>query len=79
MSAQKPPSFYVRFGKRAFDLTAAAVGILLLSPFLAAIGLAVRLTNRGPMLFRQIRVGRFGKPFELLKFRSMRAGSEKGS
>jgi lipopolysaccharide/colanic/teichoic acid biosynthesis glycosyltransferase len=79
VSAQKPPSFYVRFGKRAFDLTAAAAGIVLLSPLLAAVGLAVRLTNGGPMLFRQIRVGQFGKPFELLKFRSMRVGSEKGS
>jgi lipopolysaccharide/colanic/teichoic acid biosynthesis glycosyltransferase len=77
--AQKEPSFYLRFGKRAFDLTAAGVGVLLLLPFLAAVGLAVRLTSRGPMLFRQIRVGQFGKPFELLKFRSMRVGSEKGS
>lgn len=79
MSAQKRISFYKRFGKRAFDLTAAGVGVLLLFPFLAAIGLFVRLTTRGPMLFRQTRVGQFGKPFELLKFRSMRVGSEKGS
>jgi lipopolysaccharide/colanic/teichoic acid biosynthesis glycosyltransferase len=77
--ALKRLSFYLRFGKRAFDLTASAVGILLLLPILAAIGLAVRLTSRGPVLFRQIRVGQFGKPFELLKFRSMRVGSEKGS
>jgi len=77
--AHEGPSFYLRFGKRAFDLTAAGVGVLLLWPFLAAIGLAVRLTSRGPMLFRQIRVGQFGKPFEMLKFRSMRVGSEKGS
>lgn len=79
VSAQKTPSFYLRFGKRAFDLTASVVGVLLLLPILAAIGLAVRLTSRGPMLFRQIRIGQFGKPFELLKFRSMRLGSETGS
>lgn len=79
MFVQKSSSFYLRSGKRAFDLIAAGLGMMLLLPFLAAIGLAVRLTSRGPMLFRQIRVGQFGKPFELLKFRSMRVGSEKGS
>lgn len=79
MSAQKTPSFYLQFGKRAFDLTVSVAGVLLLLPFLAAIGLAVRLTSRGPVLFRQIRVGQLGTPFELLKFRSMRVGSEKGS
>jgi lipopolysaccharide/colanic/teichoic acid biosynthesis glycosyltransferase len=79
VSAQKRSSFYGRFGKHAFDLVAAGIGFLFLLPFLAAIGLAVRLTSRGPMIFRQIRVGQFGKPFELLKFRSMRVGSEKGS
>ena len=72
-------SIYLRFGKRLLDLIAAALGILLLLPVLGIIGLSVRLTSRGPMLFRQIRVGQFGVPFELLKFRSMHAGSEKGS
>jgi lipopolysaccharide/colanic/teichoic acid biosynthesis glycosyltransferase len=73
------PSLYLRFGKRGFDLIAAGIGVLLLLPVLAVIGLAVRLTSRGPILFRQIRVGQFGEPFELLKFRSMHVGSEKGS
>lgn len=72
-------SFYSRFGKRCFDLIAAAIGILVLLPFLALIALAVRFSSRGPMLFRQIRVGRFGASFQLLKFRSMRVGSEQGS
>lgn len=72
-------SFYLRYGKRAFDLAAAITGVLLLLPFLAAIGLAVRWTSKGPALFRQVRVGKCGRRFELLKFRSMRSGAEKGS
>lgn len=72
-------SFYSRFGKRCFDFIVAATGILVLLPFLVLIALAVRLSSRGPMLFRQTRVGRFGTSFQLLKFRSMRVGSEQGS
>lgn len=59
--------------KRAFDLCAAAVGLLLLSPLLAAIALWIRLDSKGPVLFRQVRVGRYGVPFEILKFRTMAA------
>lgn len=72
-------SFYSRFGKRCFDFIAAATGILVLLPFLALIALAVRFSSRGPILFRQTRVGRFGTSFQMLKFRSMRVGSEQGS
>ena len=71
-------SFYTRFGKRCLDIVAATTGLLFLLPFLTLIGLAVRLSSRGPVFFRQIRVGRFGAPFQILKFRSMRVGSEKG-
>jgi lipopolysaccharide/colanic/teichoic acid biosynthesis glycosyltransferase len=62
--------------KRAFDLCACAVGILLLSPLLAAIALWVRLDSPGPALFRQVRVGRYGVPFEILKFRTMAAQTD---
>jgi lipopolysaccharide/colanic/teichoic acid biosynthesis glycosyltransferase len=72
-------SFYPRAGKRCFDFVAATVGLLLLLPLLALIGFAVRLSSRGPVFFRQVRVGRFGAPFQLTKFRSMRVGSENGS
>ena len=67
--------------KRAFDLNVALLGLLALSPVLAVIALAVRLSSPGPVLFRQARVGRDGRDFILLKFRSMtfRAGSEAGS
>jgi lipopolysaccharide/colanic/teichoic acid biosynthesis glycosyltransferase len=59
--------------KRAFDLCAATIGVLVLSPLLAAIALWIRLDSPGPVLFRQVRVGRHGVPFDILKFRTMTA------
>jgi lipopolysaccharide/colanic/teichoic acid biosynthesis glycosyltransferase len=59
--------------KRAFDLCAAAFGVLLLAPLLVAVALWIRLDSPGPVLFRQIRVGRHGRLFEILKFRTMAA------
>lgn len=57
--------------KRAFDLLLAAIGLLLLSPLLAAIALAIKLDSPGPVFFRQERVGRRGRPFHIHKFRTM--------
>jgi lipopolysaccharide/colanic/teichoic acid biosynthesis glycosyltransferase len=57
--------------KRAFDLVLAAVGLLLLSPLLAAIAVWIRIDSRGPVLFRQERVGRHGACFRIHKFRTM--------
>jgi lipopolysaccharide/colanic/teichoic acid biosynthesis glycosyltransferase len=62
--------------KRAFDLCAATIGVLLLSPLLAAIALWIRLDSPGPVLFRQVRVGRHGELFDILKFRTMAAQPE---
>ncbi|MFC5512695.1 sugar transferase [Massilia jejuensis] len=62
--------------KRVFDLCAATIGVLLLSPLLAAIGLWIRLDSPGPVLFRQVRVGRHGVPFAILKFRTMSARTD---
>ena len=62
--------------KRLFDLAAASVGILLLLPLLAAIALWVKLDSRGPVLFRQLRVGRGGQLFDILKFRTMAAATD---
>jgi sugar transferase EpsL len=57
--------------KRAIDLCAAALGALLLSPVLAAIAMLTWLAAGSPVLFRQVRPGRGGRPFVLLKFRTM--------
>src|SRR5689334_25141711 len=67
--------------KRTFDLVAALLGLLALLPLLIVVALAVRLSSRGPVLFRQDRVGLGGRDFVLYKFRTMavRAGSEQGS
>jgi lipopolysaccharide/colanic/teichoic acid biosynthesis glycosyltransferase len=59
--------------KRLFDLIAAAFGLVLLSPLLLSLALLVRLDSPGPALFRQERVGRYGRPFRIHKFRTMRA------
>ena len=61
--------------KRAFDIVVAGLGLLLLSPLLAAVGLWVRLDSPGPALFRQERVGRFGRSFRIHKFRTMVDGA----
>lgn len=55
-----------------FDCTVAAIGLVVLSPFLLAAAAAVVLESGWPFLFRQTRVGRGGRPFQLAKFRSMR-------
>ena len=57
--------------KRTFDITAAALGLLLLSPLLLMVALLIRLDSKGPVFFRQVRVGRYGQPFRIFKFRTM--------
>jgi exopolysaccharide biosynthesis polyprenyl glycosylphosphotransferase len=62
--------------KNVFDRSAAAAALLFFSPLLIAVALMIRLTSRGPALFRQTRVGSQGKPFTIYKFRSMYADAE---
>lgn len=57
--------------KRFVDVVAALFGLLLMAPVLVFIALAVRIDSEGPVLFRQTRVGRDGRTFQILKFRSM--------
>jgi len=57
--------------KRAFDLVCSIPGIVILSPLLLVVALAVRLSSPGPVIFRSRRVGRNGREFDLLKFRTM--------
>jgi lipopolysaccharide/colanic/teichoic acid biosynthesis glycosyltransferase len=63
--------------KRAVDVMGAAVLIVLLAPVLIAAAVAVALSSRGPVLFRQRRTGRHGRQFHVLKLRTMRVGSER--
>jgi lipopolysaccharide/colanic/teichoic acid biosynthesis glycosyltransferase len=58
--------------KRAIDIVGSALALLLLFPLYALVALAIKLTSKGPILFRQERLGQYGKSFTLLKFRSMR-------
>ncbi|WP_370303676.1 sugar transferase [Pseudooceanicola sp.] len=62
--------------RRGLDLTIALTALAVLLPFFICLALAIRLDSRGPVLFRQTRIGRDGQPFEMLKFRSMYADAE---
>ncbi|MFZ8269811.1 sugar transferase, partial [Staphylococcus aureus] len=59
------------FLKRTVDLVASVIGVILLSPVLAFLAMAVRLSSEGPVFFRQKRVGFRGREFTMIKFRSM--------
>lgn len=63
---------YRAFGKRAFDLLASLAGLAVLSPLLLVVALFVRVKLGAPVLFRQTRPGFNGRPFTILKFRTMR-------
>ncbi|MCP5028344.1 MAG: sugar transferase [Actinomycetia bacterium] len=65
-----------QLAKRVFDLLISSVALVALAPVLALVALAVRLDSKGPVLFRQERVGRAGKLFDVLKFRTMVPGAE---
>jgi len=60
-----------RVVKRSFDLLGASLGLLAVSPLLAAIAVAIKLDSKGPVFFRQLRVGQHGERFYMLKFRTM--------
>ena len=64
--------------RRLIDVCVAGALLVLLAPVLPAIALVVKLTSRGPALYKQIRVGRSGAPFTILKFRSMVVDADKG-
>jgi exopolysaccharide biosynthesis polyprenyl glycosylphosphotransferase len=66
-----------RVVKRMFDIAGAATALVVLSPLLLGIAVVIRLTSSGSPLFRQTRVGRDGRPFQMLKFRSMVAGADR--
>ncbi|MDX6664003.1 MAG: hypothetical protein QOG68_209 [Solirubrobacteraceae bacterium] len=62
--------------KRAFDIVLASLALLIAAPLLAVLAVAIRLDSRGPVFFRQVRIGRDGRPFRIFKFRTMVAEAE---
>ena len=73
---QSEYTLYRRYGKRILDVAGAAAGFLVLAPLLLLVALAVKCGSRGPVFFRQQRVGRGGMLFTIWKFRSMAAGAD---
>lgn len=65
--------------KRLFDIIASGLGLLFLSPLFIIVAIWIKIDSKGPVFFRQIRVGRYNKDFRIYKFRSMRVGADKGS
>lgn len=63
--------------KRFFDFAVALIGLLSLSPLLAALALAIKLDSEGPVFYRGLRAGRFGRPFQIFKFRTMVVNADK--
>jgi len=68
-----------RIVKRSFDLLASGFGLLVLAPLLGVLAFMVRLSSPGPVLYRQDRIGRDGREFSMVKFRSMRCDAETAS
>ena len=64
------------FCKRVFDIFAAIIGVVLLLPLLLVVALVIKLTSRGPIMYRGVRTGLNGKPFRIFKFRTMIPNAE---
>ncbi|HUJ15526.1 MAG TPA: undecaprenyl-phosphate glucose phosphotransferase [Thermoanaerobaculia bacterium] len=77
--SETPLEGWSRFVKRGFDLAVAIAALVLFSPLMLLVALAIWIEDRGPIFYRQIRMGLDGKPFEIVKFRSMRVGAENES
>jgi len=63
--------------KRAFDVFCSACGLLILSPFCVLIAVLIKVSDGGPVFFKQVRIGQFGRTFRILKFRSMVVNADK--
>lgn len=77
MCQRSTPSVIYAAGKRLADLVLGLAGLVIASPFMLAAALAIKLYDGGPVLFRQTRLTKDGRRFEILKFRSMRVDAEK--
>ncbi len=65
--------------KRIFDIVASGFGLIVLSPLFLILAIWIKLDSKGPVFYRQVRVGYKNKDFRIFKFRSMRVGADKGS
>lgn len=65
--------------KRLFDVIASGLGLIVLSPLFLILAIWIKLDSKGPVFYRQVRVGYKNKDFRIYKFRSMRVGADKGS
>src|SRR4051794_3003179 len=63
--------------KRFFDIVCSLIGLVLLAPVFAVVSIFIKMDSSGPVLFRQTRVGQFGKAFRIYKFRTMCVDAEK--
>lgn len=74
----RPGTFYARYAKRVLDLLFAAGGLVVALPLLVICGVAIRLDSEGPVFFRQRRVGKDGRPFQIIKLRTMVDKADQG-
>lgn len=65
--------------KRLFDIIASCCGLIVLSPLFLVLAIWIKWDSKGPVFYRQVRVGKRNRDFRIFKFRSMRVGSDKGS
>jgi exopolysaccharide biosynthesis polyprenyl glycosylphosphotransferase len=78
LNLRRTPTSEARLAaKRLLDFTGALIGIIVAGPIMLATAIAIRITDPGPVLFRQVRAGRNGRKFTMLKFRSMVMDAEK--
>jgi lipopolysaccharide/colanic/teichoic acid biosynthesis glycosyltransferase len=72
-----PNNFYTKYGKRIFDVATSIIGLIVLLPFFIIIAILIKLNDKGPIFYKQKRIGQNFKPFELLKFRTMVVNADK--
>lgn len=69
---------YVKFWKRFFDIVLSVIGLIVAAIPMAIVAIAIKWDSPGPVIFKQQRLGRYGKVYTMYKFRSMCVGAEKG-
>ena len=77
VASAQPHMLYIKKVKRAFDIIVSLLGLLFLGPVMLLGIIATKLTSSGPAFYKQVRAGRFGRPFNVIKLRSMRTDAEK--